>query len=88
VEKFTQEPDTLATKSGQRQWLNERAPAWLVPSSFALAAAEAAAIIAQAALLAWILSWRLRDPQLAAAVNAINEKLGTGDWPEGAGCFA
>jgi ATP-binding cassette subfamily C protein CydD len=56
VEKFTQEPDTLATKSGQRQWLNERAPAWLVPSSFALAAAEAAAIIAQAALLAWILS--------------------------------
>ncbi|MEE4297376.1 MAG: thiol reductant ABC exporter subunit CydD [Wenzhouxiangella sp.] len=56
MEKFTQEPDTLATKSGQRQWLNERAPAWLVPSSFALAAAEAAAIIAQAALLAWILS--------------------------------
>ena len=36
--------------------MTTRAPAWLVPSSFALAATEAISIVLQAGLLAWILS--------------------------------
>jgi len=74
VARSNPEPATLAIDRSDQVWLKSRAPAWLVPCSYALAMLEAASIILAAGLLAWILDQVIIQATAASAL-----------WPQLAG---